>query len=153
MEKTRKKKGLVCSKEHVELILINSNVLSSDCFLCSSLTIYTDDIRILSLSKYVEISYLKIGVINITDMQLNIFLSPAATKSEVSVSEFRRLCRSAGVNNTVITLMIISNGKLRNSTRAVKNFFSPSIDVDYNIKHYSHRKEKHIPTLQPGKNK
>lgn len=70
-----------------------------------------------------EISYLKIGDINITDMQQNIFPSPAVTKSEVSVSEFRRLCRPAGINNTVITLMKNSNGKLRNSTLAVTKFF------------------------------
>lgn len=68
MERIRKKKGLVCSKEHVGLKLINSNELALDRCLWSNLTIFTDDIRISFLSKYVEISYLKVGVTDINDM-------------------------------------------------------------------------------------
>lgn len=60
----------------------------------------------------------KIGDTNITDMQLNTYTSLAVSKSEVSVSEFRH-CRSAGVNNTLITPEKNLKRKFRNSTFTV----------------------------------
>lgn len=64
-------------------------------------------------------------------MQPNTYASLAATKPEVSVSEFRR-CRSAGVNNTLTTPKKNLTRKFRNSTLRVTNYFSFHIFVARN---------------------
>lgn len=60
-------------------------------------------------------------------MQLNTYASLAATKPEVSVSEFR-CCRSAGVNNTLTTPKKNLTRKFINSSlRVTKLFLFPHI--------------------------
>lgn len=59
-------------------------------------------------------------------MQPNTYASLAATKPEVSVSEFRR-CRSAGVNNTLTTPKKNLTRKFRNSTLVTKLFLLPQV--------------------------
>lgn len=104
-----KREGSVCS-EDVGWILVNTNAFVLDSSFWRSLSIFIDTENIL-----IEVNgrYPKTGKINITGMQQNTLLSSPATKLKVSVSEFRHLCISAGINNAVIMWIKSPKTKLR----------------------------------------